>query len=133
MAIIKTKRNEYEHEEQKAVIDWFGIQYPKLKLRLYANPNGGHRHAAVASKLKSEGVTAGVFDLFLMMSRHGKHGLYIEMKAQESVYSRKGVVSDSQKAFQLAALEEGYAAVICYGAGDAIQVINNYLKTNEYP
>jgi hypothetical protein len=53
--------------------------YPELKM-LYAIPNGGHRHKAVAGKLKAEGVKAGVWDVALDVGRNGFHGLRIEMK-----------------------------------------------------
>ena len=41
---------------------------------LFAIPNGGARHIGTAIKLKSEGVTAGVSDLFLMIPSGQKHG-----------------------------------------------------------
>ncbi len=46
-----------EHDEQKAFVRWFRIQPPKVKI--FAIPNGGHRHIKVAQKLKAEGVSAG--------------------------------------------------------------------------
>ena len=76
--------NTSEHEHQKAVIEWAEVksgQYPELRL-LYAIPNGGHRHKAVAAKLKAEGVKPGVPDLCLPVRRGEYSGLYIEMKAK---------------------------------------------------
>ena len=71
-----------EHEEQVAVFEWADLstgQYPELKT-LYAIPNGGKRHKAVAGKLKAEGTKPGVPDIHLPVARGGYHSLYIEMK-----------------------------------------------------
>jgi len=53
---------------------------PELKL-MFAIPNGGQRHIAVANKLRQEGVKAGIPDLMLAVGRGPYHGLFIEMKA----------------------------------------------------
>lgn len=109
-----------EHQEQCAVIRWFDIQCKPH--RLFSIPNGGQRHAAVAAKLKAEGVRAGVPDLFLPVSRHGFHGLFIELKA-------KGGKLQTNQADWLAHLtEQGYMAVVCVGADKAIQTIREYLQ-----
>lgn len=44
-----------EHEDQVALIQWFDLQYPALRGRLAACPNGGQRNAVVAAKLKGRG------------------------------------------------------------------------------
>lgn len=50
-----------EHSEQCVVIDYCKIRrYP-----VFAIPNGGSRNKAEAAKLKAEGVSAGVPDLFI--------------------------------------------------------------------
>ena len=72
-----------ESQEQILLFEWcslFRNKYLELDL-LYHVPNGGHRHVAVATKLKREGVKSGVPDLFLPVARDGYHGLFIEMKA----------------------------------------------------
>ena len=108
-----------EHQIQVAVITWFRLQYPKLIL--FAIPNGGVRNIVTAVKLKSEGVLAGVADLFLMQPTTTHHGLFIEMKAQ------KGKLSESQKYFLDQAKAKGYAACVCYSFEDAQKEIINYL------
>ena len=53
-----------EHDEQVLIFKWARLsegRWPELAL-LFAIPNGGHRHKAVAAKLKAEGVRAGVPD-----------------------------------------------------------------------
>jgi hypothetical protein len=73
-----------EHDEQVAVFDVLRAnerKYPFLKW-IYAIPNGGHRHPAVAGKMKAEGVKAGVSDICvpIPMTTLRKHGAYFEMK-----------------------------------------------------
>lgn len=72
----------YEHDLQVALFDWAETavsEFPELEM-LFAVPNGGHRHKAVAAKLKAEGVKAGVLDVFLDVARGGYHGLRVELK-----------------------------------------------------
>ena len=77
-----------EHNLQVACVRWFDMQYPQHKNRLFAVPNGGQRNVVVASKLKAEGVRAGVADLILMC---GLGQGFIEMK------TKKGTQTKSQK------------------------------------
>ena len=71
------KRQQPEAEHQAALFRWaslVSLRLPELRL-LFAVPNGGHRHRAVAARLKDEGVKAGVPDLFLPVPRGAFHGL----------------------------------------------------------
>ena len=112
-----------EHQEQVALFRW--AEYatsalPELNL-LYAIPNGGHRHKAVAARLKAEGVKAGVPDVCLPVARGGWHGLYIEMKTE------RGKASKSQVQWLFALREEGYKVAICRGWETARGLIEDYL------
>jgi hypothetical protein len=118
--LYNRKQKMNEHQTQVAVITWFRMQYPKLIM--FAIPNGGVRNIVTAVKLKSEGVLAGVADLFLMKANTKYHGLFIEMKAP------KGKVSDQQKYFIEQAKAQGYAACVCFGFDEAQAAINNYLR-----
>lgn len=112
-----------EHAEQVALFAWAEDnveRLPALSL-MFAIPNGGHRHAAVAAKLKMEGVRAGVPDIFLPWPAHGRHGLFIEMK-----YGRNKT-SNSQQLWLQRLAQAGYATAICYSAQEAIQVVEEYL------
>ena len=109
-----------EHIEQKALVDWFSRQYPKLTM--FAIPNGGLRHIRTATKLKREGVLAGVADLFLMKPNKYYSGLFIEMKAP------KGRVAPSQLSFMGRCIVNGYKYKVCYGAEEAMNFIKEYLK-----
>jgi hypothetical protein len=111
-----------EHEEQKSLVKWFSLQYPKIGNRLVAVPNGGQRNVIVASKLKAEGVRAGFPDLMLLMPRGEFMGLMIEMKRV------KGGSLQAEQAEWLDWLnKQGYMAVICKGAQAAQDTIKSYL------
>lgn len=101
-----------EHQEQSALIAWARMtesHWPELAL-LHAIPNGGWRHPATGKKLKAEGLKKGVPDLCLPVPRHGKSGMYIEMK------SKKGRVRKEQKWWLERLTEQGYHAVVCKGS-----------------
>ena len=103
---------------------WADLQkkkYPELDL-LFAIPNGGARHIAVARKLKAEGVKSGVPDLFLPVARLGYHGLFIELKAG------KNKLSENQIAWLEALEDEGYLAQACWGFDEAVDMILWYLR-----
>ena len=106
------------------VIQWRDLhkaKWPELAL-LHAVPNGGHRHKAVAGKLKAEGVEPGVPDLDLPVARRGFHGLRIEVKAED------GRPSSEQNWWLQALGEQGYCAVMKRGADEVIAMIKWYLE-----
>jgi hypothetical protein len=106
-----------EVHEQIVVVKYCAARnYP-----IFAIPNGGSRNKIEAVNLKRQGVKAGVPDLFLPVANHGKHGLFIEMK-----YG-KGRTSPAQKEWIELLRENGYAAEVCYGASEAIDLIEKYL------
>ena len=114
-----------EHAHQKALVAWWRIAHKAFGLperALLAIPNGGHRHPAVAAKLKAEGVRKGIADLCMPVSRGGFHGLWIEMK-----YS-KNKPTPEQAEFIHWQREEGYKCVVCYDWTDARSEIEDYLK-----
>ena len=110
-----------EHLAQSLLIQWFRIQYPLLAKCLFAIPNGGARHIGTAIKLKAEGVTAGVSDLFLMIPSNGKHGLFLEMKKKD------GKLQQNQAEFLNLAESMGYGAEVAFGFEDGVEKIKKYL------
>lgn len=115
-----------EHDEQAALFTWAGYQtavYPELKL-LYAIPNGGHRHKAVAAKLAAEGVRRGVPDVCLPVPRGEFHGLYLEMK-----YGRNRTTPE-QNTWLEALAGQGYKTAVCHSFEAAQRLIANYLEGN---
>lgn len=113
-----------EQQEQIAVMQWSRLavgQHPELAL-LHHVPNGGSRHVAEAARLKAAGVKAGCPDLYLDVARGGYHGLRIELKAQG------GRISPLQDWWIERLREEGYMAMVCWGADEAIATIESYLR-----
>lgn len=113
-----------EDTEQINVIDWARWQqgkYPELEL-LHHCPNGGSRNKSEAAKLKQMGVVAGIPDLNLPVARGIYIGLYIEMKYDG------GKLQESQKKMLRALAEEGHYCVVCYGAEEAIKILQEYLN-----
>ena len=107
---------------------------------LFAIPNGGDRHKAVAAKMKAEGAKSGVWDLFLPVSQFdmvfnnfggvsGKHfhGLFIEMKEPGRRNHANGGLSDPQIEFGKAMDAQGYGIAVCYTWGEAFEVLLKYL------
>lgn len=114
-----------EAQEQEAVMIWAAHsiwKHPCLRW-LFHIPNGGYRNAAEAVHFKRLGVKAGVPDLFLPYPSNGYHGLFIEMKSQ------KGRPSALQKEWVEWLNANGYMAVVCYGAGEAINALEVYLDS----
>ncbi len=114
-----------EYDEQAALIEWADLaskKWPELKW-LHSIPNGAHTHIVTAMKLKKSGVKRGVPDLSLPVSRHGYHGLYIELKRQ-----RGGRVDADQVACHTFLRDAGYFVTVCKGWEAAKNEILDYLK-----
>ena len=100
-----------EHEEQRELVMWFRQTWPDV--RIFAIPNGGARSPATAGRLKAEGVSRGVPDLFIPAWR-----LWVEMKRT------KGGSLDPAQRDWLAYLESvGYQCLVAKGCRDAQQKI----------
>ena len=113
-----------EAEEQIALMEWAMIYkgiYPELDL-LFHIPNGGKRNVIEATRFKAMGVKPGVPDLFLPVPKHGKHGLFIELKA------KGGKLSENQKKWLDRLNGMGYCADACVGWENAKDLIEWYLK-----
>ena len=118
-------RQPTEEQEQAAVFQWRDImlpQKPELKWLIHI-PNGGYRSKSEAVRFKRIGVRAGVADLFLPVARKGYHGLWIEMKRQHG-----GRLRPEQKEWLDDMFANGYLAVRCDGADEAICILERYLS-----
>ncbi|MEL7937658.1 VRR-NUC domain-containing protein [Pseudomonas delhiensis] len=117
-------RADWEGQEQAQLFGILKIKHPEVYRLAYHVPNGGHRHPAVAGKLRAQGVKAGVSDIVLPMARGGWFGLYIEFKATPP---HDAAVSQEQTAFLLRVEQQGYYATVCRGVDDALRVIEQYM------
>lgn len=116
---VLTDRIPTEHEEQREVVRWFRRKYAPC--RIFAIPNGGFRSRATAARLKAEGVSRGVPDLFVP-----QYGLWIEMKR-----SKDGRLSPDQKDWIRYLEEIGYGCLVCHGAEDAKEQIDAFIDKAE--
>lgn len=114
-----------EHATQVAIFQWARLaakwKYPALRW-MYAIPNGGHRHIAVAAKLKAEGVRAGVLDINLPVPIGICSGLWIEVK-----YGKNKLTS-CQEEWAAGMAELGHGVAVCYTVDQAIAAIEGYLN-----
>lgn len=155
---VKRKRSYEESDAQKAVISWFDRvskhQFGVPAFLLHAIPNGSAlgtgkedwqvlQRVKRAQRLIAEGLRPGVCDLFLAVPRTQRpdpleadcedgderpvwhHGLYVEMKRKDDKTSK---VSPEQATFIDAVRVQGYRAVVCRSAEEAISEITKYLQ-----
>ena len=95
-----------EHEEQRELVRWIRQGFDA---RVFAIPNGGLRGIAAAGRLKAEGVSAGVPDLFVPAWT-----LWIEMKR-----TKGGAVSPEQRDWHSHLLAIGHKVIVGRGFEDA--------------
>jgi len=105
-----------ESNEQIKFVSWFRRTYPGM--RIFAIPNGGLRNKVVAARMKSEGMTPGVPDLFVP-----EICLWIEMKR-----SNGGSLSKYQKDWLAYLRDIGHNTMVCYGYEDAVQKVTQLLS-----
>lgn len=123
----KKPRRDCEHTEQVVFFNRIRTlalndpAYATAARRTFAIPNGGGRSKREAGRLKAEGVTAGVSDIFCSVPRGDQHGLYIEMK------SLIGYASREQREWIAGSISEGYAAATCRGADAAFRLWKEYV------
>lgn len=120
---VRKRPSEVEHRIQQACVRWFNLQYPHLRGRLFAVPNGGRRDVVTGAKLKAEGVVAGVADLILLVTNKAFGALLIEMKKPG------GIQSAAQRQWQGIVTTNGeYKYVICRSIYDFMREIREYLN-----
>ena len=106
-----------EHIEQRDFVSWWRKTQAD---DIFAIPNGGKRGKITAAKLKLEGVTPGVWDLFVPA-----RFLWIEFKRSD-----RGTLSTEQKAFGTARRAEGYICMVAWGYADAVHQIKNGIRSD---
>ena len=99
-----------EHEEQRAFVEWFR---KSGDVRIFAIPNGGARGAAQAGKLKAEGVSAGVPDLFIP-----EWMTWVEFKRRKG-----GTLDAKQKDWHQYLESIGHTVIVPKGCHEAVDMI----------
>ena len=112
----RTRSLPSEHSEQVGLINWFRGRFPGVLI--FAIPNGEKRALSVAKRLKAEGVTRGVPDLYIPA-----WNLWIEMKRQKG-----GRLSPEQKQVIDYLKGIGHTVVVGRGAEDASAQILHFLE-----
>ncbi len=147
-----------EHAQQAAFFCWLANNAQRIDPRLmfaFAIPNGGERNAAVASRLKAEGVKAGVPDIFIPIPTvhltHPPqanqanqanqtpihtvtyHGLWLEFKRPQSTTTitktvkKQGELSQHQIKWREYLISQNYAHFVVYTYLQAVTTTLNYL------
>lgn len=119
-----------ESEEQTNFLIYFRAYFAKAKhidpRLMFHVPNGGARRLTEARRMKAQGVTPGVPDLFFAVPRGRKAGLFIEMKTKVG-----GKVSADQAEMIAALRAIGYDAKVAHGADEAREILNEYWRRGE--
>lgn len=108
-----------EDQEQFALVKWLRAK----RILFYHIPNQREANVQYGVKLKALGVSKGVPDICIPVSRKGYHGLFLELKRTIG-----GVISEEQAKWLADLNAEGYKAVVAKGAEEAIKIIEDYFK-----
>ncbi|AIM40747.1 putative VRR-nuclease [Idiomarinaceae phage 1N2-2] len=114
---MKNTKTKYpsEHLEQVRFVAWMRKTHPNHWV--FAIPNGGDRHRVTAAKLKAEGVSPGVPDLYIPSLK-----LWVEMKRQKG-----GSLSAHQKEWRDYLLSIGDNWVLGNGFDDAVKKVSDII------
>lgn len=125
---MMTSLSSSEYQEQCALFKWaerMRPTYPDLEM-LFATLNGVRLPIGLAVKAKKQGNMRGVPDVFLDVARGGYHGLRIEMKVGKNKQTKEQVEWAKNYA------RNGYKVAVCYSWECATDVIEHYLKGEEW-
>lgn len=101
------------------------VQYCELLgIPVFHIPNQRRCDPKTGAHLKRQGLRPGVPDLCIPRASGGYHGLYIEMKD-----TNKGKLTPDQVKWINLLRSEGFCAFCCYGADDAIALIDKYINS----
>lgn len=109
-----------EHELQKSCLKYMRLQYHDVII--FSIPNGAKRSKTERAIAKSEGLTAGIPDLYIACPSKGFHGLFIELKN-----GKHGRVSDKQMEMMARLESFGYKCVVVRTFDEFKEVTDNYL------
>jgi hypothetical protein len=115
-----------ETQEQIKLFQWIKL-HPKIKKYSFYIPNDGKRSKIMGNIMKRMGLLPGVSDVFIAYPSGIYHGLFIEIKAKDSVTGEYRKPTPAQNEFIANMNLMGYKALVCNGSDDAIVVIEKYL------
>lgn len=124
-----------EHQEQASFFDEAHYRYQHredfFQRLLFAVPNGmwlgGKNPYALMNKFKAEGLKPGTSDIIYLQARGEYSCLAIEMKAQDKRNSADAVTPE-QSAFLADVNESGGWGEVCYGADEALSILEKYMS-----
>lgn len=124
---MKKLKDRTEAEEQKAFVKY--LEMRGLLFTAVANENthsfmGRQVAMKIASRARSMGVKKGVPDILIFEPRGGWHGCAIELKR----LSGGKIYAEQRKWVQLLQ-DRGYYAFIAWGKDQAIEQLEEYLKS----
>lgn len=111
---------------QESCVKWFRLQYKNSLLSSFPAGFvfGGDKikRMLTALRMKRMGYTNGIPDLFIMTSKGGYHGMFIELKTE------RGKLSEEQKEILSKLTVEGFYCVVIRSIGDFINQVNQYMN-----
>lgn len=110
-----------ERDEQIKLFEFLRL-HPLLKDLAFMIPNEGKRSPVLGRLFKRMGMRPGTPDVFIPYPTKTHHGLFIELK-----YG-KNKPSPAQSKFLELLNQQGYKAVVCWSADEAIDCVVGYLK-----
>ena len=113
-----------EHYEQVRVCNHLNEHYSDVLF--WATPNGASLsgRGKAMNKLKAEGFLPGVSDLIIFEPRGGYSCLFLEMKKSDGGNG----ASENQLWFIREVKKRGAFGIVCNGADEAKQAIDDYLN-----
>lgn len=117
---VRAKPRHLEDNLQENCVRWLRLNYKNVLI--FAIPNGGRRNIREAARLKRQGVTKGIPDLFIAHPMEKSCGLFIELKIG------KNKMTPEQKEIQDHLWIRGYSHFCCWTFEDFITVVSNYLE-----
>lgn len=116
-----------EQRDQISLVNYIQWKYPGTVTIMSPILKFGGNQAQRAYQgvlMKKMGYVPGTCDLFLPEPRGGKCGLFLELKAD------KGRVQPEQTQMIARLNAKGYAAVVCYGYAEAVNVLDKYMSSS---
>lgn len=120
MRKVNTKYFSPEDHIQYQLVQYMDIQYKGVLFIHVPNEGRGKISFNQMNKIKALGVKAGVSDLLFFESRHGYHGLAIEVK------TKTGTVSKAQREFLADLKQRGWLTAVARSFETGRQIIDDY-------